>query len=655
MDEDGVLLNSYLNTMQCLRCRTENKALATHCIKCGAPLRLRRSGDHYGKRKIVIILAIVLGWVVGLSYTFHKVIFPNGADNKQALSRSLKEKTAAKKRLKGLRLKPERAALEHQKKAAAVEESASAVIKRAVVNDQAVITGWLSVVDPWGHQVSNIRSAITSAGWLALPGRACIGGKKWLFTTDFGGQYIVNSGRWRAGNAVGLWHVDLKAPLSSPALRAWNSSLPVDWFRLTGTGVRRNIKLSPGKPAGDFVVCSFVNKRKSEAGIFVQNGCIVGWSLGPWFNNIYMWAGGPGESLSNNSTVDDFYNQTFAGGREEQFAKAYAQQENSSLRQLAALAAAWQTEPNLSLADTPDYLRPAEITKLMRSLSRRAIKAGHGAEVVRILNADTLRRAADINLLMAVVPAVTAVSGFEAATSLIENTGRDIVQAGGHNVPALNIMHAGLYREWLQSLVTVRAVKEGMTVWRKASDFYPKDPSLHLLGVELLLATGNWQEAETLLYSREYPAALQDKVDLLGRRISDMKGEAGKIVIHFQPGSSTIPVTALLNAGMNQKFMVDTGASMVTIPSDTADALGLKIISDYHGSSQDVSTAGGMVAATRVMIDTLEIDGWVEHDIPALVMDIPGQPGMGLLGLNYLKRFKMNLNNEQGSLLLTPR
>jgi predicted aspartyl protease len=62
-----------------------------------------------------------------------------------------------------------------------------------------------------------------------------------------------------------------------------------------------------------------------------------------------------------------------------------------------------------------------------------------------------------------------------------------------------------------------------------------------------------------------------------------------------------------------------------------------------------------MVSATRVMIDTLEIDGWVEHDIPALVMDIPGQPGMGLLGLNYLKHFKMNLNNEQGSLLLTPR
>ncbi|MFW8601339.1 retropepsin-like aspartic protease family protein [Desulfobacterota bacterium M19] len=642
--------------MQCLRCKTENKALATHCVKCGAPLRLRRSGDRYGKQKTVIILVIIMGWVVGLSYTFHKVIFPSGADNKQTLSSSVKERTAAEKRLNGLKLKPERrAALESQEKAAAAEKAAPAVLKKTAVNDQAVITGWLSVADPWGHQVSKVRGAVTGAGWLALPLRACIGGKKWLFTTDSGKQYIVNSGRWRAGNAVGLWHVGLKTPLSGPELRAWNSSLPVDWFWLTGAGVRRNIKLTSGKPAGDFMICSFVNKRKPEAGIFVQNGYIVGWSFGPWLNNIYMWAGEAGQSLSNNSTVDDVYNQTFAGGREEQFARAYAQQGNSGIKQLAAFAAAWQAAPNLSLADTPDYLRPTEITKLMRRLSQRAIKAGDGAEVVRILNSDTLRRAADINLLMDIVPAVTAVSGFEAATSLIEDTGRDIVQAGGHNVPALNIMHAGLYREWLRSLLTVRALKEGMTVWRKASDFYPKDPSLHLLGVELLLAAGNWQEAETLLLSREYPAALQDKVDLLGRRISDMKGEAGKIVVHFQPGSATIPVTAMLNAVMNQKFMVDTGASMVTIPSDTADALGLKIISDYHGGSQDVSTAGGMVSATRVMIDTLEINGWVEHDIPALVMDIPGQPGVGLLGLNYLKRFKMNLNNEQGSLLLTPR
>jgi predicted aspartyl protease len=61
------------------------------------------------------------------------------------------------------------------------------------------------------------------------------------------------------------------------------------------------------------------------------------------------------------------------------------------------------------------------------------------------------------------------------------------------------------------------------------------------------------------------------------------------------------------------------------------------------------------VAATQVMIDSLEIDGWVENNVQALVIDIPGQPGMGLLGLNYLQRFKMNLNNDSGTLLLTPK
>ncbi|HFQ79880.1 MAG TPA: hypothetical protein ENK33_00725, partial [Desulfobacterales bacterium] len=150
--------------MQCLRCRTENKALATHCVKCGAPLRLRRSGDRYGKRKIFIILMILLGWAFGLSYTFHKVIFTPNVD-KQALSNSAKGRSSAGKRFNRLKSETDRrVALEHQKKAAAAEGVSPAVMKKTAVNDQAVIIGWLSVIDPWGHQVSKIRSAITGAG-----------------------------------------------------------------------------------------------------------------------------------------------------------------------------------------------------------------------------------------------------------------------------------------------------------------------------------------------------------------------------------------------------------------------------------------------------------------------------------------------------------
>ncbi|MCK5503929.1 MAG: hypothetical protein KAJ10_02135, partial [Thermodesulfovibrionia bacterium] len=58
---------------------------------------------------------------------------------------------------------------------------------------------------------------------------------------------------------------------------------------------------------------------------------------------------------------------------------------------------------------------------------------------------------------------------------------------------------------------------------------------------------------------------------------------------------------------------------------------------------------------SEVIIDAIEINGWVEYDISAVILDMPGRPGQGLLGLNYLGRFEMDLKPEEGILLLTPR
>ncbi len=61
------------------------------------------------------------------------------------------------------------------------------------------------------------------------------------------------------------------------------------------------------------------------------------------------------------------------------------------------------------------------------------------------------------------------------------------------------------------------------------------------------------------------------------------------------------------------------------------------------------------MTASEVIIDAIEIDGWVEYDIRALVLDIPDRPGLGLLGLSYLGRFRMDLKTDEGTLLLTPQ
>ena len=48
------------------------------------------------------------------------------------------------------------------------------------------------------------------------------------------------------------------------------------------------------------------------------------------------------------------------------------------------------------------------------------------------------------------------------------------------------------------------------------------------------------------------------------------------------------------------------------------------------------------------------LDGWTEHNISAFVVDLPEHSGVGLLGLNFLNRFQMDLNAKAGLLTLYP-
>ncbi|MGB5424064.1 MAG: retropepsin-like aspartic protease, partial [Desulfobacterales bacterium] len=108
-----------------------------------------------------------------------------------------------------------------------------------------------------------------------------------------------------------------------------------------------------------------------------------------------------------------------------------------------------------------------------------------------------------------------------------------------------------------------------------------------------------------------------------------------------------------LSSDVEQSFVVDTGASMVTIPRSTAQKLGLT--SGRSTMRRQVHTAGGTVQAEAVVLPSIELDGWQLDNVEALVLDLPNQPGVGLLGLNYLRRFRMDLNSERGVLTLAPR
>jgi len=256
--------------------------------------------------------------------------------------------------------------------------------------------------------------------------------------------------------------------------------------------------------------------------------------------------------------------------------------------------------------------------------------------------------------LMSDVVILTAESyGFEEAVNLTENVIANWQPKKDPDKAQLTKLHSDLYQNWLNVLLEGGDIQYAWQVYDRGGQQLPDDLNLHLFGVKLALSENDWATAERLLAAKNYPPALKEQVGRLQAQISELKGQEGKILIRFVPGARQIPVTASLNQGTSQDFIVDTGASMVTIPYSTAADLG--IIITVRNPRRTVYTAGGVMYAPEVVLDSITLEGFETYNVSALVLDLPNQPEMGLLGLNYLRRFKMDLSTDEGLLALTPR
>jgi clan AA aspartic protease (TIGR02281 family) len=634
--------------VKCVKCQTDNKNSLHYCENCGAPLPVikRPWGKIFAALAVLLICAAVLAHL-------SRDTAPPVQPKPDAMTSVHKEALDKRRRIMPVeRGTTGQAARKTGPAAQVAEKEMPPVPVPQLKKEEEIIAGWITITDPWGRQVRQFRSGVTGDGWLALPARACIGGNSWQFLADSGGKVEISGGLWISGDRVGLWHISEESSgISGPQLSSWNKGEPVKWISLESDDTYDDVRLSPGLSDG-FFVSSPLPDNINETGVFFQHGRVVGWSFGQWLARGYMWMGKKGAELEYKTWVRYFYNMTFANGREEKFAEALAMQKgHAGLEQLAAFIEGFRLQPKLIAEDTPDYLLPGEIVKRMRVLVSYAVNQGEGSSVAELLNGQVLMGIGDMPLFMDVVPIVADARGFEAAIGEIEDTGRYIERQSGREAAELGTRHYQLYKDWLQSLAAAGEVDRGWQVYNAAVNYYPDDPSIHLLGVELAILNGDWEEAERLLYMRDYPPAFQDRYQLLALRISELKGEEEKIVIRFPRGSGRVPVTAVMNETLSQDFLVDTGATMVTVPSSAADVLGFEVVSE----SRRLSTASGVVTVREVIIDEIEIDGWVEYNIRAVVLDLPGRPNLGLLGLSYLSRFQMDLNTAEGTLLLAPR
>lgn len=101
--------------------------------------------------------------------------------------------------------------------------------------------------------------------------------------------------------------------------------------------------------------------------------------------------------------------------------------------------------------------------------------------------------------------------------------------------------------------------------------------------------------------------------------------------------------------GVPVRFLVDTGATMVSLPQRDADRLGIDYRAGRRGSSQ---TANGVATVYLVKIDSIRIGGIDLHGIDALVHEGPGLD-QALLGMSFLNR--VNMQREGATMTLIQR
>jgi aspartyl protease family protein len=148
-------------------------------------------------------------------------------------------------------------------------------------------------------------------------------------------------------------------------------------------------------------------------------------------------------------------------------------------------------------------------------------------------------------------------------------------------------------------------------------------------------------------------------IDIAGRRQTLLLGaspgrvgdaseaaNAGRSIVLSSGAGGHFTSSGSIN-GRATQFLVDTGASAISISQGEAERLGL---SYRDGKRVTTQTANGVVSAHWLQLDSVRIGEVEVRNVDAIVF--PGQMSHVLLGNSFLSRFQMKRDNEVMTLQL---
>jgi clan AA aspartic protease (TIGR02281 family) len=113
------------------------------------------------------------------------------------------------------------------------------------------------------------------------------------------------------------------------------------------------------------------------------------------------------------------------------------------------------------------------------------------------------------------------------------------------------------------------------------------------------------------------------------------------------PGGRIRPiiVEAMLNRQLSVPLMLDTGATYTVLTKQTAHDLGITGLERLP--KQSFLTPGGRILSPVTTLRSIQV-GTVEAQDVAVAIDVEGHLPLGLLGMTFMRHFKVTVDQAQG-------
>lgn len=124
------------------------------------------------------------------------------------------------------------------------------------------------------------------------------------------------------------------------------------------------------------------------------------------------------------------------------------------------------------------------------------------------------------------------------------------------------------------------------------------------------------------------------------------------VEVPLDEGGNGLWVEAWINGRVKTKLLVDTGSSVVILPAQLAEEIGLRV---NEGQIRKLSTVQGTVTGRLVTLEYIELGSARAEGVTAVVLEEGSDDGVGLLGRSFLKHFAFGFDLDKGVMTLIPR